>query len=306
MLGVILLPFDGDARVSLEALRHDGYGVVQIDRPEPNVLTVVAMINGRKAHLIVDTGWSLQGITVKADYGKSLHSPVQGVKSLGHSASGYAMAGFQQGTADTVMLGNVEMRNVPVFFGTLGSLQHSYTHRDTHADGYIGSGFLSTCSAIVDLHNLRLYLRPPGTGHRAVISQAMKAQGLAEAPFEIIKTDCVVRVEINGVPGIMCLDTGANLAGVDERFVPKMNARSYSSRVRSMDASGAEGATKLTRLSSFRIAGVNVRAPDLRTSKFGLYDETKGQVVGLLGMDILGKNGAIIDFGQKKIYLYPL
>jgi hypothetical protein len=29
-------------------------------------------------------------------------------------------------------------------------------------------------------------------------------------------------------------------------------------------------------------------------------------VIGLLGMDILGSNGTIIDFGQKKLYFYPL
>lgn len=64
--------------------------------------------------------------------------------------------------------------------------------------------------------------------------------------------------------------------------------------------------TKLTHLRSLRIAGVNVRAPDLRISRFGFYDRIRGKVIGLLGMDILGKNGAIIDFGPRKLYFYPL
>jgi hypothetical protein len=69
---------------------------------------------------------------------------------------------------------------------------------------------------------------------------------------------------------------------------------------------GVEARTRLTNLSSFRIAGVNVRAPDLRIGRFAFYDGTRGKVIGLLGMDILGTNGAIIDFGQKKLYFYPL
>ena len=295
-----------NARISLEALRRDGYGMVELQRPEPNTLTVSATINGRKARLIVDTGWSDEGITVDSDFGKVLHSPVQGVNRFGRSASGQAMLGFKKGVADTVSLGNVQMRQVPIFFGTIGGLQHSYTHHNINADGFIGSGFLSTCSAIIDLHNLRLYLRPPGTGRRAVIGGAMKAAGLAEVPFTIIRNHCLVAVEINGARGVMFVDTGATFATVDERFSPQMKARMYSSRNLLIDASGAETQTKLTNLGSFRIAGVSVRAPDLRIGRFAFYDSSRGKVIGLLGMDILGKNGTIIDFGQKKLYFYPL
>ena len=299
------MPAAVQARVSFDALRRDGYGVVELNRPEPNVLTVAATINGRKARLIVDTGWSGEGITIRSDFAQTLRSPVEGVKGFGRSASGQALTGFKKGVAETVTVGNVLMRKVPVYFGNIPSLQLEST-RSIHADGFIGSGFLSTCSGIVDLHNLRLYLRPPGTGRRAIIGGALKAQGLAEVPFHIIQTNCLVEVEINGAPGIMVVDTGATLAGVDERFVPKMKAKAREARARAVDAAGIERATKLTALNSFQIVGVNVRAPDLRISRYGFYDATGGKIIGLLGMDILGRNGTIIDFGQKKLYFYPL
>jgi hypothetical protein len=301
---ICLFAVTSNARISLEALRRDGYGMVELQRPEPNTLTVSATINGRKARLIVDTGWSDEGITVGRDFEKVLNSPVQGVNKFGRSASGQAMVGFKKGVADIVSLGNVQMRQVPIIFGTIGALEHSYTHHNVNADGFIGSGFLGTCSAIIDLHNLRLYLRPPGTGRRAVIGGALKAQGLAEVPFAVIRNHCLVAVEINGAPGIMFVDTGATFAGVDERFSPQMKKR--ASRGRLIDAAGVETRTKLTNLGSFRIAGVSVRAPDLRIGRFAFYDSSHGKVIGLLGMDILGKNGTIIDFGQKKLYFYPL
>jgi predicted aspartyl protease len=293
------------ARVSLDALRRDGYGMVELARPEPNTLTVLATINGRKARLIVDTGWSGEGITLNGDYGKLLRS-VEPVRSFGRSASGQTMTGFSIGIADAVVLGNVVLRQAPVFYGPIESLQHSVSRRDVHADGFISAGFLSTCSGLIDLHNLRVYLRPPGTGRRAVIGPALRAQGLAEVPFSVIQTHCLVPVEINGARAIMFVDTGAVLAGVDERFVPQMKVDPYSARATMVDAAGVERQTKLTRLHSFRIGGVNVRAPDLRIGRFGFYDSTGGKVVGLLGMDILGPNGTIIDFGQKKLYFYPL
>ena len=301
---VSLFAATANARIALDALRRDGYGMVELQRPQPNVLIVSATINGRKARLIVDTGWSEEGISLKSDYGKTLRSPITAVPRFGTSAGGHVLTNFNKGVADTVLLGNVQMRQVPIFFGTIGALQHR--PGGVHADGFIGSGFLSTCSAVIDLHNLRLYLRPPGTGRRAVIGAAMRAQGLAEAPFAVVHANCLVAVQINGAPGIMFLDTGAYFASVDERFVPHMKAKVYAARGRSFDAAGVERSTKLTNLNSFRIAGAGVRAPDLRIGRFGFYDASRGKVIGLLGMDILGQNGTIIDFGQKKLYFYPL
>jgi predicted aspartyl protease len=304
--GLTLFPPTADARIWLEALRRDGYGVVELQRPELNTLTVSARINGRKARLIVDTGWSDEGITVENDFGKVLQSPVQGVNRLGRSASGQPLVGFKKGVADTVSLGNVVMRQVPVVFGTIGALQHSYTRHNINADGFIGAGFLNACSGIIDLHNLRLYLRPPKTGRRAVLGPALKAAGLAGINFVIIHNHCLASVEINGARGVMFVDTGATLATVDERFAPQMKARLYSSNAMAVDASGAETRTKLTNLASFRIGGVNVRAPDLRIGRFAFYDTSHGKIIGLLGMDILGRNGSIIDFGEKKLYFYAL
>jgi len=63
-------------------------------------------------------------------------------------------------------------------------------------------------------------------------------------------------------------------------------------------------ATKLVNLSSFKIAGVPAHSPDLRLDQFAFYASTRGKVIGVLGMDILGPNGTIIDFGQQKLYFY--
>src|SRR5213595_584396 len=93
LLTIGLAPDLARARVSLEALRRDGYGMVELSRPEPNILTVSATINGRKARLIVDTGWSGEGITVKADYAQTLRSQVEGVRNFGRAASGQALTG---------------------------------------------------------------------------------------------------------------------------------------------------------------------------------------------------------------------
>ena len=290
------------AGISLEALQGDGYGMVPIKRPQPNVLTVLATVNGRKMSLIVDTGWMQEGITLQSDSAPGPRLPTEDIKVFGTSASGAKLTNFKKARADRVTLGNVELTQVPLFLGNLKSLQ-GQAFRTVGADGYVGAGFLNTCGAIIDLHNLRLYLRPPGKGRRAVIGPALKAAGLSEAT---LLSNCLVDVEINGFAGKMIVDTGAWLAGADMRVAPLIKALGYSSRVLGTDASGASMETQVVRLHSFKIGGVSVRAPDLRLATFDFYTRSGGKVIGLLGMDILGPNGTIIDFGQHKLYFYKL
>lgn len=292
--------------ISLDVLQRDGFGVVPIKRPQPNTLTVDATINGRKLRLNLDTGWGDEGITLDQDYARTMRVPTEPVKEFGRSASGKEITGVTRGRADQVLLGNVQMAGVPLFFAPLRSIQHEASRRTTGVNGFLGAGFLRTCSAVVDLHNLRLYLRPPGTGKRAMIGPGLKGAGLAEAPFLMRGHNAYVQVEVNGVPGHMILDTGATLAAVDTRLAPKMKTAEFNSRAGVIDAAGVISRTKFAKLRSFKIGDVPVRAPDVRMGTFGFYGASRGEVIGVLGMDILGRNGTIIDFGQQKLYFYPL
>lgn len=296
-----------EARVDLSVLRQQGYGVVELKRPQPNTLTVQAKINGQAALLIVDTGWSGHGITLDRESAGSIKTPMVHDPTRAQTLSGKILSGFKKGVADTVSLGNVEMHRVPVAVGHIAGLHDSSVRRRIGATGFLSAGFLRTCSAVIDLHNLRLYLRPPGTGRRAVLGPAMQGAGLAEIPFTISGNAlAIVHAEINGAAGAMIVDTGKVLTGVDARFASKMKVAGYSSRVGTLDAAGALLKTELAKIRSFKIGGVNLRAPDVRLEQFPIYTQTSGKLIGFLGIDILGPNGAIIDFGNLKLYCYPL
>ena len=125
------------------------------------------------------------------------------------SASGARMD-VRKGTAGLVVLGNVQIKGVPLFVGTIGALKNEQVRRSIGASGFVGAGFLHTNSAIIDLQNLRLYLRPPGKGRRALLGPALKAVGLSEVPFTGDgHGNFLVDVEINGATGKMVIDTGA-------------------------------------------------------------------------------------------------
>ena len=295
---VLVSPNAAAAVVSLDVLQRGGYGAVQIDRPRPNVLTIKAEVDGRNVSLLIDSAWTGQGI--------GLH-------------------GGGSGKAQRVTIGNVQLADVPLGAVNLDARPNQVSRRYSGASGVVGAGFLRACSGIVDLQNLKLYLRPPGKGSRAGIGPGLTASGMAEVPFAPAgPRECLVPVEVNGQSGRMFVDTGSYLAAVDARLAQQIGARPFVTRaghrrpqtmdefeqITRIDQHSREVAAlvqnaPMTPLQSFKIGGVPVRAPDIRLRKFDFYSPGSTKPIGVLGMDILGSNGAIIDFGGQRLYVLP-
>lgn len=286
------------ALVSLDVLQRDGYGAAEIKRPRPNVLTIMAEIDGRRTALMIDSAWTGEGVGLHAS---------------------------QNGRAERILVGNVQLAQVPVSGVNLDARPNQVSRRATGAGGVIGAGFLRACSGVLDLQNLKLYLRPPGQGRRAALGPGLTGAGMAEVAFAAAgPRECLVPVEVNGVAGKMYVDTGSYLAAVDTRLSPRIGARPVVTRaghtrpqtsdeferITRIDARSREVAAlvenaPMTPLRSLTIGGVPARAPDIRLRKFDFYSESAPKAIGVLGMDILGSNGAVIDFGQQRLYFLP-
>jgi hypothetical protein len=149
-----------------------------------------------------------------------------------------------------------------------------------------------------------MYLRPPRKGRLARLGPALKAMGLAEISFtKSPHGHCIVDVEVNGARGKMVIDTGATFTALDGRFASQVQIKGREAALLMVDAAGALGIPRVGRMTSLRVGGVPIRAPDLAIGAFGFYSESGGQLIGVLGMDVLGQNWGIIDFGNRKLYL---
>ena len=265
--------------LTLEVVARDGYGAVTIKRPQPNTLVVPISIQGRKLNVVVDTGFGADGIVLDAS-----------LSSLGHG-----------GVVQNLEIGNVLLKTAPVYFGTYQGL--AALRRLGAVDGFLTNGFLQANSAIVDLHNSRLYLRPPQTGRAVRIGPALERAGLVEAPFTISSQgQCLVDVVINGQYGQMIMATGAFLSGVDRRFAAARKGATSDTGVKMIDAGGAQSISGVTATTSFKIGTRSIHPPSLTLSTYNFYSSSGGREIGLLGIDILGQNWSIIDFGAHKIY----
>ncbi len=295
---------------NLDILRRDGYGVVPLSLVQQNELTTVVTINGQKVRLILDTGF---GGGIGLDSHMSAASVVTESKALtGEGFSGKKIEAHR-GSAQTVAMGNVQLTNVPVQVGAFGMLSQANAEKFTSAlsfegnvanvrggEGFIGRDFLRTNHAVIDLPNKQVYLRPPGKGRAAQLEEALTKVGMGAASM----TDGnIVDVEVNGVPAKMIVDTGAVVSMIDSRFAAKAKVSGWGlqgAEVR--DISGVSSRADLTHIASLKIGGVPVRDPTVSIVTFNAYAATGGRVVGLLGLDFLGLNWSIIDFGGNKLY----
>ena len=260
------------------------------------MLRVRAKVNGRAANLVIDTGASGEGLILDNGFANQLGLAARTGTSV-VTATGKKV-GVRHGTAKTLMLGNASIMNVPITVGSFAGV------RKAGIDGVLSAGFLRTCSAVIDFHNRRLYVRPPGSGRRVLIGPALRGAGLAEAPFTLSADGtCLIDVEINGASGTMILDTGATFGGFDRRFASSIKAKGYDSNTGFVDAAGATSWTDLTNPRSFKVGGIPLRVSHFVMGNYAFYSLSQGKVIGLLGVDVLGPNWAIVDFGQKKVYL---
>lgn len=294
VLIVVMFSWAGNASarspISLDVLQRDGYGSVELIKGGANRLFVPAEINGKKIRLLLDTGWGTEGITLGVNPSEFQVAPEKGVNMLLSAGGAHTRTGH--GTAKSIVMGNVQIQGTPVYFGPFREA------------GFLGRGFLKRNHAVIDLTNLRLYLRPPGKGRSVDLAPALSALGLARAPFFEEHGSFVLNVEVNGVPTQMALDTGAQLTALDVRFAKVARAGGWGRRnMHFVDAVGTMTPADFAGTKTFKIEGVPIRTPPtLVLTTFAGYDLTHGKMTGLLGLDAIGMNWGIIDVGQQKFY----
>ena len=167
--------------INLDVLKRDGYGVVQLFQVRENVLTVNAVINGQKVKLELDTGFG-------GGLGLDSHSSGVEIATQGEARKGMGVSGksieTKRAVAKTVSMGNVQLTDVPLEVGAFNAWEEERSRKFAFENdmvndmvtqrspaGFIGRDFLRTNSAVIDLANHLLYLKPPGKGKRAQLSR---------------------------------------------------------------------------------------------------------------------------------------
>ena len=181
---------------------------------------------------------------------------------------------------------------------------------DRRYDGLLGEELLRHCNAMVDCGRLALYLNT-GPARKLSVSTAFVNAGWTRVAMSDVHNDFTVPCTINGHHFRMLVDTGAPFTTVNRALLD-------AAQLQSRDLPGFRGGLVGTRAQDtglVTVAGMKVgdytvpnihmiTTPQSFAQFGGPHDESQeGAIVGLFGCDALAANAAVVDVGNKALYL---
>lgn len=140
-------------------------------------------------------------------------------------------------------------------------------------------------------------------------SEAFKNAGYKKVGFKYSKTNhLLVKARINGISGDFILDTGASATCVSKDEVEHFNLHPELSETKASGAGAVDMETALSennelKLGHWKIKSLSLIILDLSHVNQALTMQNVKPVHGIIGADVLLEGQAVIDYGQKKLYL---
>lgn len=138
---------------------------------------------------------------------------------------------------------------------------------------------------------------------------AFKDAGYKKIAFKYSKTNhLLVKARINGVSGDFILDTGASATCVSKEAVEYFALQTEVSEAKASGAGAVDMETALSennelKLGHWKIKPISLIILDLSHVNQALTMQNVKPVHGIIGADVLLEGEAIIDYGNKKLYL---
>ena len=286
-------------------LKRQGCAEIELRRTAEHHLFVFGQVNGRQRSVLVDTGWSLT--TVAKRSASKLKTPAQlGLKSTDTFFSANEQSAMVM--IETLKLGRVTLTNQPAVERDL-----TFGGQPAPFEVVLGCDFLLRHRAIIDCGNGRLFLRTraPEAAGTAGFSKVMRDAGYSPVELKIIPRPLamVCNASLNQTPLRLLVDTAAVWSCVDTRAAEQLGLK-LSPTPRRISGVGKTGirhfaVTTADSLSfgDATINRVNLAVFDLAAWGLAEPDTALGEVRGILGGPELAERQAIIDCGQRTLWL---
>jgi hypothetical protein len=299
----------------LKRLRYDPVKFIANDENFPFV--DAAIPPDRKLRLIVDTGCSLTTFD---------ESRTKGLKRLGEDGLTRedevlgALTNLPFAMMERFVIGRTLLVEQPVVMRDVAPAHGRWSN-----DGILGADFFHRNYCLIDCGTRQLYVRTnqPSQQEANALAQSLRMSGYAEAPITW-EFNPIVEASINDLPVRLLVDTGAFASVIDDSQVKRLGLRTVrddrpapgsliqpdlQGRAR-VGIKGDVVEFKVSRLKTLQIGEKSWKSfpfavQDLSTLRMGRPGTKRPDVKGLLGRDILMGYGALIDFGNRKVWFPP-
>jgi predicted aspartyl protease len=304
-----------------------GFEQTKLQRRFGNHLYLPTWINGKPGNLVIDNSAPTTVIhRESADtYGLSLSPTNQRVSNVwGATADTYSA-----GKLRTLQIGHRTLTDIPVLVASEAVWLtppeflivpkliprsktrkiSSYYHVEA-VNGLLGADVLKKTSAVIDCGHQMLYTNPSGPD--AASSERLAAflayRGFTRVPIRLTRDrQCEVDAAINGHPTRLLVSTGASFtflgreAGATARVFAAPLRLAYDLGSGHL-ASISGGSAKDLAIGDFIVHYTDVTLADVSSQilRPNVPEETNS---GLLGIEVLSMNYAVIDFGSMNLYM---
>lgn len=310
-------------------LTAQGFDQIRLQRRFGNHLYFSTLINGRPASLLID---SAAPTTLIHRESTGTYALVVGKGGDRHPDS--VFAGSQPSSFDSARLASLQfgrqnLANVPVAVANQAAwidppefmiipklkpnsrrVKLKYFNQIASVNGLLGSDLLQKYGAVMDCGHQMLYIR--GAGTNTITSQRLAAlladRGFARVPMRITRDrQFEVDAAINGHRTRLIVDTGSSFTLIGTQIGYAAGVSAAPSRLVYVLGNYRliqlrNGRARELTVGSFSLADADISMVDL--ANVVLRAEVPGEAnSGLLGMENLSLNYAMIDFGSMTLYL---
>lgn len=287
-----------------EQVEKLGYRTVVLQGSGSSQPTAQAVFADTKLSLLVDSGWSVTALDERV---------ARDWKTAAQTGARIGDALFRRmDPASVVVLENLHLGSTtfPAVPMLLRSLKRGSGLRQ---DGVLGGDFLGRNFSLFDCGGRRLHVREFGLirESREVLESFLRAKGYEAIGLR--NTGALVfacEVKIAGQTVNLLVDTGAAATVIDQDSANRLGLDPDDKRGRAIRGAGRIGSSWLyqTQIGSLGLGGITltnltIGVSDL--SRWGIAGDGSRieGVDGLMGMDVLGRSQAVIDYQGGKLWV---
>ena len=287
-------------------LASQGFAGAPLKRRFGNHLFVPVSINNHRAALMIDTGAPITIIDRSSvgTFGLKVQTTRVGVgRVFGPSGERFGLSEIS-----TLAMGNCVLTNVPVAVADEADM-NEYT-RLAHLDGLFGAHEMRRFGAVIDCARQMLYISPHGPNGAASAKLAgfLAARGFTRVPLhENSNGHFEVDGAINGRSTRFIVDTGASTTLLSKQLGVAAGVAPAPTHIGVEKGAGqfehiSSGVVKDFSVGSFALNNAEVALGNVSNEM--LRGDVQGESnAGLLGIEHMSLNFAVIDLGSMSLYL---
>jgi predicted aspartyl protease len=282
-----------------------GYVAVPVHYSHWNKMLMDAVVNGRRARFVVDTGAGYSILDAGRAHSLGV-SPVGADSPYGEFANLNGVS-YRVGYLNSLRAGAMDFGSGPMALfqpANEDAALNSRLNSDNDA-GIIGADILTHYKAVINCYTKTIFFKTSPSEHLHVVRFAASQHFIRIPLREEVSRAFTVPASINGHPCRLLVDTGAFVTTFDLRHAKEFGLSFTGTRMSGSFADGISRQVAIGKVGNLRIGEYQVPPQKLAASVLPEFALEQGQVkiAGILGMELLAVSHGIIDFDSMSLFL---